>query len=260
MSEVKEKYKKIWVRDESGQLVLRNLSDENTEFTLDKYYNGEFDSFNYMWYEMFHHYVYDDNGCDYERYGCTIQPGDVVLDLGANIGIFSYRAEMRGASKVYAFEPMPFTYDCLTRNKGENTIIYNLGVGAESGFKKFKIHSNLNNLGGGKYDPLDTLESEGLEIVREEMVYVVAINDVFAIDKFDFMKIDIEGSEVEVLRSITDENLSSLRCISGEFHFNGKEEYNQFQLEFCDRLYRLGFDHFTLYHGEYLRTITAWKK
>lgn len=261
MSEVIEEYKKIWVRDNSGELILRDLANESEDFTPEKYYNGVKDTFNYMWYEMFHHYIHDDIGCDYERYGCVIEPGDVVLDLGANIGVFSYRAETRGASKVYAFEPMSYTYECLTRNKGDKTITYNLGVGLDSGFNKFKIHSSLDNVGGGAYDPGNVLENKGLEIVREEMAYIVGINDVFTIDKFDFMKIDIEGSEVVVLNSITDENLSSLRCISGEFHFNGNEEYNDFQKGFCNRLNRLGFNHFTLYHGDgALRTINAWKK
>jgi FkbM family methyltransferase len=259
--DVTEKYKKIWTRDDSGELILRDLAKESEDFTIQKYYNGEKDSYNYMWCEMFHHYIHDDIGCDYERYGCFIQPDDVVLDLGANIGLFAYRAETRGASKVYCFEPLSYTYECLSRNKGDKTTTYNLGVGLDSGFKKFKIHSSLSNVGGGAYDPGSALLNRELDIVHEEMVYIISINDIFTIDKFDFMKIDIEGSEVGVLNSITDENLSSLRCLSGEFHFNGNEEYNDFQRGFSNRLDRLGFDHFTLYHGDgALRTLTAWKR
>ena len=40
-------------------------------------------------------------------YGPGIKPGDVYLDLGANIGMSALRAEMSGASKLYCIEPDP---------------------------------------------------------------------------------------------------------------------------------------------------------
>ena len=97
--------KLFWTLGPNGDEILRNLEEENKEFTTNDYYNGKFDSNNYQWYEMFNHYVYDDLGCDYERYGCYIIEGDVVLDLGGNIGVFAHRAEIRGASKIISFEP-----------------------------------------------------------------------------------------------------------------------------------------------------------
>jgi hypothetical protein len=79
------------------------------------------------------------------------------------------------------------------------------------------------------------------------------------IGKIDFMKIDIEGAEVDVLNEITDKNLSSLRCVSCEFH-KTYEEFDEFQNEFGKRMERLGFQGFTLYHGDgNLRTLNFWK-
>jgi hypothetical protein len=78
--------------------------------------------------------------------------------------------------------------------------------------------------------------------------------------KIDFMKIDIEGGEVEVLTSISDDNLASLRCLSAEFH-KTYPEFDQFQDEFVQRMNRLGFRGFTLYHGDgSLRTLNFWKE
>mgnify|MGYP000011602968 CR=1 FL=1 len=75
-----------------------------------------------------------------------------------------------------------------------------------------------------------------------------------------FMKIDIEGAEVDVLNEITDINLSSLRCVSCEFH-KTYEEFDEFQNEFGKRMERLGFQGFTLYHGDgNLRTLNFWKE
>ena len=74
------------------------------------------------------------------------------------------------------------------------------------------------------------------------------------------MKIDIEGGEVDVLTSISDENLSSLRCLSAEFH-KTYDEFDNFQSNFTTRMYRLGFKQFTLYHGNgNLRTLNFWKE
>ena len=78
--------------------------------------------------------------------------------------------------------------------------------------------------------------------------------------KIDFMKIDIEGGEVDVLTSITDKNLSTLRCLSAEFH-KSYEEFDFFQEQFIERMINLGFKFFVLYHGDgYLRTLNFWKE
>ena len=110
--------KLFWTLSPNGDEILRNLEEENKEFSTNDYFNGKFDANNYQWYEMFNHYVCDDLGCDYERYGCYIEEGDVVLDLGGNIGVFAHRAENRGASKVISFEPITPTFNCLIKNRG----------------------------------------------------------------------------------------------------------------------------------------------
>jgi FkbM family methyltransferase len=250
--------KLFWTLTPEGLEVLRNLKKENETFTIEKYYEGYFDANNYQWFEMFHHYVYDDFGCDYERYGCFIKEGDVVLDLGANIGVFAHRAEMRGASKVISFEPISKTYNCLIKNAGPKTITYQNAVGGENKFQKFLIHTDYSRIGGASslsniYDEQNTIHTE--------VVYTININDVFDSynKKIDFMKIDIEGGEIEVLNSISDDNILSLRCLSAEFH-NISEGFEEFQHNFVNRIGNLGFKYFILYHGDgILRTLNFWK-
>jgi hypothetical protein len=102
----------------------------------------------------------------------------------------------------------------------------------------------------------------GRDIVHSERVIIIGINEIFeGMDsKIDFMKIDIEGGEVDVLTSIKDEHLSSVRCLSAEFH-RTYDEFDTFQSNFTDRMYMLGFTHFTVYYGNRdLRTLTFWKK
>jgi len=253
--------KKFWTLNKDGKEILRDLEKENFDFTFEKYLNGEFDGNNYQWHEMFNNYIYDDNGCDYERMGCYIREGDVVLDIGANIGIFAHRAEIRGASKVICFEPLTPTYNCLIKNIGNKTIAYKMAVGGENKFLDFKIHTDYTFIGGGSSTSQDHLISER-KIVHEEKVFFININQIFElglIDKVDFLKVDIEGGEVELFNTITDDNLKNIRCVACEFH-KTYEEFETFQNKFWDRMMNIGFKGFIVYHGNGdLRTLTFWK-
>ena len=253
--------KKFWTLRPDGSEVLRDLKEENKNFTREGYLNGEFDANNYQWFEMFHHYSFEDNGCDYERKGCYIKEGDVVLDLGANIGVFAHRAEIRGASKVICFEPVTPTFNCLIKNKGQKTSVYKNAIGGEQGFTTFNIHTDFTHIGGGTSHEQDLLLNSR-NIIHSERVIIIGINEIFEGigEKIDFMKIDIEGGEVDVLMSITDENLNSLRCLSAEFH-RTYDGFDTFQSNFTDRMSNLGFKHFTVYYGNGdLRTLTFWKE
>ena len=170
--------KKFWTLRPDGSEVLRDLKEENKNFTREGYLNGEFDANNYQWYEMFHHYSFDDIGCDYERYGCYIKEGDVVLDLGANIGIFAHRAETRGASKVICFEPVTPTFNCLIKNKGPKTLVYKNAVGGTQGFTTFNIHTDFTHIGGGTSHDQD-LMLNGRNIIHSEKVIIIGINEIF---------------------------------------------------------------------------------
>lgn len=253
--------KLFWTLSAEGNEVLRDLSKENEKFSIDGYNKGDFDGNNYQWYEMFHHYDFDDNGCDYERYGCYIKEGDVVLDLGANIGVFAHRAETRGASKVICFEPVTPTFNCLIKNKGNKTLVYKNAVGGKQGFTTFNIHTDYTHIGGGT-SHLQDLNLSNKNIIHSEKVIIIGINEIFEgfESKINFMKMDIEGGEVDVLTSISDDNLNSLRCLSAEFH-KTYEMFDEFQQKFIDRMVNLGFKYFVLYYGDgRLRTLNFWKE
>lgn len=254
--------KKFWTINKFGQEELRDLESESKLFTRDQYLKGDFDSYNYQYYENFHHFIYDDIGCDYERYGCFIKEGDVVLDIGANIGVFAHRAKQRGASQIICFEPMTPTYNCLQKNVTSEVLTYKNAVAGQSGYETFILHTDFTNTGGGTTISQDHYSTDK-NIVYTENVFKVGINDIFeSFEKIDFMKIDIEGGEVDVLNNITDTNLSKLRCLAAEFH-NTYPEFINFEQNFWQRMINLGFKSFTLYHGsqeDVLRTYNFWKE
>ena len=63
--------------------------------------------------------IFDDEA--YLKHGVTIEPDDVVIDVGANIGMFAmYAARKCHRGRVFSFEPIPPTYQTLRRNVREN--------------------------------------------------------------------------------------------------------------------------------------------
>lgn len=130
------------------------------------------------------------NGDEYNRYGVQIQPGDVVLDCGANIGIFTDYAIFNGASEVHGFEMNETTYRSYQANFPSDLFQ--------------NVHKYNHKIGYGQ-DSLD-------------------LRDIFnltKVDKFDFAKIDIEGCEYELLLNTPDIILKRINKFAIEFHLWG---------------------------------------
>jgi FkbM family methyltransferase len=134
-----------------------------------------------------------------------VKPGDVVLDLGANIGYFTLLAAklVGDRGRVHAFEPEPRNYHYLRRNiemNGyRNVFAYQKGVSNISGKTRLYIcpydsgHHTINKPNGiKKYRP-----DYGGEI-KEIEIDVVATDDFLKdkIERVDIIKVDIEGAEV----------------------------------------------------------------
>ena len=239
--------------DKFGHKILRNLEQENSDkrFSIDRYHNREdgLDSMNYMYFENFQlHDLFDSFGSDYERYGCVIEEGDVVVDIGGNIGMFTRRAIERGASKVIAFEPMSHTFSCLVDNVGEIAECHKLAIGNEMSTLTFATPDDRSNLGGGSRE--DFLS--GRNKVKEERCISFGLEDLWRIgvlpEKIDFMKIDCEGGEKEIIENLSDERLHNIRKLSMEYHQSilGPE----LRENFTRKAESLGFRHFTLFHGD----------
>lgn len=123
----------------------------------------------------------------------NVRPGSVVYDIGANAGFFTLLAsKLAGPSGiVYAFEPLPrnvgYLEQHLSLNRCENVRILPLAVAAESGTLRFAIAHNPSQ--GG------LAESGDLQVEAQTLDAFVAGGS----KKPDFMKIDVEGGESDVL-------------------------------------------------------------
>jgi FkbM family methyltransferase len=122
----------------------------------------------------------------YERGPVRVRPGDVVLDLGANLGTFVRVALNRGARTVVAFEPESHNIACLERT-----------------FADAIAQGRLRIVKAAVWEETKTLHFSGKGLigqVRDEGVEVPGITiddavDNLRLDRVDFIKADIEGAE-----------------------------------------------------------------
>lgn len=119
-----------------------------------------------------------------------------VFDIGANIGWYSLNIlNMCPHMKVFSFEPSPVTYGRLKRNFELNGLstegLVNLGFYKENGTLDFYYDTEES----GASSLVNLREKEG---VRKDSVQMVKLDDWAAeheIDRLDFIKCDVEGSE-----------------------------------------------------------------
>ena len=180
----------------------------------------------------------------YTPHYLPVEENDVVVDIGANIGVFTVYAALRTQNTVYAVEPFPSNYEALEQNiraNGLNNVIpLRFAVSDKSGTELFfdseeSQHHRLKKvaLGGTeKYIEVPTITLKDLM-------------DTNHIEQIDFLKMDCEGSEGIILRSTSKDYLQRIRKIAMEFHDGpSKLKHDQIQklLEEADFTTNLEWD------------------
>lgn len=130
----------------------------------------------------------------YEDFGVRVDERDIVIDLGANIGMFTGFALWKGAQKVYAFEPVPYVLDYLKQtvevnDYGNKVEIIPWAVMDKKG--EIDICIDEENFGGSSC----VLPREKSKKVKAKAVTLDEFVEENNIDRIDFIKADIEGAE-----------------------------------------------------------------
>ena len=125
-----------------------------------------------------------------------VRPEMTVIDVGANIGIYtSFFAKLVGSrGKIYAFEPGLTNFSHLKTNLKElkNVAINRSAVGNDSGFIKLYLSDELN-VDHQTYD-----DGSGR---ATELVPIISLDDYFNVgQKVNLIKIDVQGYEYNVLQ------------------------------------------------------------
>lgn len=149
----------------------------------------------------------------YEKF-FEVEKDDIVFDVGASIGPFTYSILDKNPKQVICFEPSFEEFPTLVKNtiKG-NVYCINKGVSSSSGKQVFNdIFGNVN--------------SEG---IAHGITFKQVVND-FNLQKIDFIKTDCEGGEYDIFNI---ENLTwiknNVRKIVGEWHLDTVERKEQFK-------------------------------
>jgi len=144
---------------------------------------------------------------------------DVVIDAGAHVGVFSIKAALQGA-KVFAFEPEPSNFEILKnnveRNQLPNIVCHNCALGHISGTFKFWIHPFLSGSHslGFKQEKWIPVRVETLDTILKEE----------AVSQIDLFKIDVEGSELEVLQGSQETLEITENLAIAAYHFKNEPE------------------------------------
>jgi len=131
----------------------------------------------------------------YEDEEAKVGPGDIVFDCGANIGIFSIYAAKK-AKMVYAFEPGKDEVVALSENKRLNNC-NNIKIIPKAVLDKTE-KAKLVLLGVGSH----YLVSSGNKDKKAVDVQTISIDEFVKeenLERVDFIKMDIEGSEEKAL-------------------------------------------------------------
>lgn len=166
----------------------------------------------------------------------AVEENDFVVDIGFNFGLFTLDALFNNPKKVIGFEPnqnvSQFFKDIIKDSRVE---IYDFAVSDFDGYSVFyenddtgmsKINSPSNEKTIRKYD---------VQVIN---FFKFIINK--QIEKIDFLKIDCEGTEFEILESISDEYLTNnIKKLAIEYH--DYPTSNKF-LEMKNKLKRNGFE------------------
>jgi FkbM family methyltransferase len=147
--------------------------------------------------------------------------GDVVVDIGANIGVITLSSSsfVGQGGIVYSFEPNPKTFEYLKGNVDENRFsnirLYQLAVGEKSAVTNF-IDDSSDDLSNSI--SLENINSGNNPLIQVQPLDEIIPNSV----RIHLLKVDVEGFEIFVLKG-AEKCLSMTDCIyieSYEAHFN----------------------------------------
>ena len=167
------------------------------------------------------------------------QAGDIVIDIGANVGMISiYLAKKYPFLKIYAFEPVKQNYENLLKNIEINNINEGIitaeNVAITKDRRNMNIITPLNNTGGSSFVIERDLNAINSNINLN--VKSITFDDIFEkynIDKCKLLKIDCEGAEYEILYNASENNLRKCNNMRAEFHGNELEQIKLY--EYCHK-------------------------
>jgi len=148
----------------------------------------------------------------------TPADGDVVLDVGANVGLFSvYLARRNPRLRVIALEPFRENFDCLQANlrsaRATSVEAHRIAIGGRDGV------GTMVARGERSLDhTLDLDHAAGADTVP--VLPLAGVLDLAKSDRISLLKVDVEGSEHDAFAHADQATLRRCERIAIEYHDN----------------------------------------
>lgn len=135
---------------------------------------------------------------EYNKLNFKINNNDVVIDVGAHIGLFSlYASQFCSKGAIYSFEPIKENYELLLENVQLNNLqqvhIFNLAVSKSN----IPVKLYINNDAAGH-----SIFSQSSQSTMVDSISLQKIFDDNEIEHCDFLKLDCEGAEYEIIKNL----------------------------------------------------------
>lgn len=162
-------------------------------------------------------------------YGEPPPENSVVIDIGANIGVYSLFVTQSRKTRVYAYEPMPENFRLLKENVALNSmeqriVPFQYAISGKVEKRRlFLGESPLHSFLPVSSSPFNAKFSLSAPPVEQESIEVecVSLQQVFEANQIqicDLLKIDCEGAEYDILYNLPDVFFSRIREIRLEYH------------------------------------------
>jgi FkbM family methyltransferase len=143
-----------------------------------------------------------------------LPPKPIIVDAGANIGVTAlWLLASYPDATLFAFEPEPENFRLLRANTNalDRVRIEHLALGASKSIATLHVASH------GALHSIKAADAGETGTVPVECVRLADYMDDQRIDRIDLLKMDVEGSELDLLLGLGD-RLDAVQVIVGEFH------------------------------------------
>ncbi|WP_308723310.1 FkbM family methyltransferase [Paenibacillus polysaccharolyticus] len=213
----------------------------------------------------------------YFKHGITLPDHGTVMDVGANIGMFTLYVSNKSNCRVYAFEPLPPTFKLLEMNTNSLPRVTTVNVGLSNEIKEAEFayfptmstdsvqiryrenhdqdlrYGLINHYRDHFDDPrmlnrfVDQLMSPKFlneQIHRCKLTTISEMIHYYDMNAIDLLKIDVEKSEFEVLEGIEPEDWGKIRQIVMEVHGLDGEQISRLENIFLTNGFNVVIDYY----------------
>lgn len=213
----------------------------------------------------------------YFKHGITLPDHGTVMDVGANIGMFTLYVSSKSNCRVYAFEPLPPTFKLLEMNTNSLPRVTTVNVGLSNEIKEAEFayfptmstdsvqiryrenhdqdlrYGLINHYRDHFDDPrmlnrfVDQLMSPKFlneQIHRCKLTTISEMIHYYDMNAIDLLKIDVEKSEFEVLEGIEPEDWGKIRQIVMEVHGLDGEQISRLENIFRTNGFNVVIDYY----------------